>query len=457
MPRQTPAAALYVRPVDVSNKCAYSNLHLERLLWSYNRDFKVEWSVSHGWPKFRADTEGEGSCFFDVAFVDEDAVPDEMRRDGGVRASSLLAERIVWVSRSRNASAHIPVADKNALVLERPLSYDKFCAECAKLLAPSTTPFSGRFEYHTIDVLQDIWSEGGDARAGVGDTPAPLARYSLDAALDAKCSEALVVTRRQGGYALLYANGAFWDKVGWTRGSTIGQSLAFLQGPATQQDVLSQLHERLESEQMQQDALGEWVGTLVNYTQQGQPFTNRLSVTPCTDAALYIGRISVGDDSEEPGAPVTVEPVADHVAPRESSGFAADEAFAEAMSRVLLDTAENVVVTKAVPPFRIVHVNDAWCELCDFTPEEVIGKTLRTIQGPHTSDEVVAESMGRLLELKETVEMTLTNYKKGAVPFINRVEVEPICDSHGEVRYMVGRLHEEPDLAAQLPAAVLVD
>lgn len=448
-------AALYVRPQQVAVHGEYPNLHLERLLWSFNRDFRVKWSVSHGWPTIVAGAEQRGSLFA-VAFVDEDAVPEKFKTRG-LRAADLLADRIVWVERAQSPSAVIPIMGESALILDRPLSFDKFCVACAKMLAPSIAPFAGRFEYHTFDVLQDIWSE---AEVAERETPAPLARYTLDAVLDAKRTEALVVTRRTPSYSLLYANGAFWDKIGWERGSTTGQSLAFLQGPQTQLDVLRGLHEALESEHMRDHSDGEWVGTLVNYTQQGQPFSNRLVVTPCTDASLFIGRVCVGEDAHANPAPASADPAPETV--RQAPAAVAepmDEVFAQAMERVLLDTSANVVITKAQPPFSIVHVNDAWCELCDFRPDEVCGKTLRTIQGPCTSDATVAENMARLLEQKTTVEMTLTNYKKGGVPFRNRVEVEPICDAHGEVRYMVGRLNEAADQSGLPagPAAVLVD
>ena len=102
----------------------------------------------------------------------------------------------------------------------------------------------------------------------------------------------------------------------------------------------------------------------------------------------------------------------------------------------------HVVVTSAQPPFDIVHVNDAWCALCGFAPEDVVGKTLRVIQGPQTDAATVRATMAALRARNAPVEMTLTNYKSGGVAFANRAEIEPVCDATGAAVYMVGRLTE---------------
>lgn len=438
--------ALYVRAPDAKRK-AYPHLHLGRILWSYNRDFEVEWAVSYGWPVFDESAKEDGASRFTVAFVEEDALEDEDFKRG-ISADDLLAHKLVWVAKAHEPARVVPVRGEAAF-LERPLSYERFCQACAKLMLPSVEPYAGRYEYHTIDVLQDIWCETEVAER---QAPVPRAKYTLDDVLDASRTEALVITRRTRPYTLLHANKAFWEKVRWSPGSGIGKNLSFLQGEGTQKESLERLHKLLDSEPMKERSQGDWSETLTNYTENGEPFHNRLRVTPCTDASLYVGIVRVSDPAEpmplsSDGNPVKSELEAardeDEGGASTAGAGAQDEGFASQLEAVLLDTSSNIVVTKATPPFAIVHVNDAWCELCDMKREEVVGKqSLNCIQGPLTDGTIVRTAMDRLLTQNEPVEMILTNYKKGGHPFINRVEIEPLADSSGTARYFVGRLNE---------------
>jgi hypothetical protein len=43
-----------------------------------------------------------------------------------------------------------------------------------------------------------------------------------------------------------------------------------------------------------------------------------------------------------------------------------------------------IVVTEMNPPFKIVHVNSVWEDLCGWTQEECRGKTLGVLQGKET-------------------------------------------------------------------------
>jgi hypothetical protein len=45
------------------------------------------------------------------------------------------------------------------------------------------------------------------------------------------------------------------------------------------------------------------------------------------------------------------------------------------------------VLTDAKPPYRIVHVNDAWCQVTGYSAKALIGKTCQVLQGPETCKE----------------------------------------------------------------------
>jgi len=471
---------LYVRAEDAARKPS-PNLHLERLLWSYNQDLRTEWVVAYGWPAFTPEAMSTGP-HFRVAFVDEDAIPPELRARG-FSAADLLSERLVWVGRARapHEEASPPMNAYVDALLERPLSYERFCQSCVKLLQVDVQPYGRRFEYHTLDVLHDVWGEGETAvpeASGVRAPVKPLARYSLEDILDTSRDEPLVITRRVAPFALLHGNAAFWRAVRWERESGLGHSLSFLQGALTQPGAVQSLREAVHARGMREEGRGEWSGGLVNYTQDGKPFNNHLRVTACTDASLYVGQVRVRDVADDPddddvppgltGPPARVSDAGAQQGARVSSSQdpdaplpapasdapapEADEVFAQALERAFVDPGANVVITKATAPFEIVHVNTAWCRLCDFEPEEVCGKTLRTIQGPCTDAAAVQEGMAQIVATGQGVDMSLINYKKGAVPFHNHVRVDPVADSQGTVRYFVGRLHEvDDDLALPQP------
>jgi len=99
------------------------------------------------------------------------------------------------------------------------------------------------------------------------------------------------------------------------------------------------------------------------------------------------------------------------------------------------------VITEYKPPFKIVHVNKAWENLCGFTSAEAIGKTSRELlHGPETFDQD-----HRLTALTKSVkstqtfdQMILTNYTKNKVPFENRLTIAPF--SIDSVPHLVGVL-----------------
>ena len=47
--------------------------------------------------------------------------------------------------------------------------------------------------------------------------------------------------------------------------------------------------------------------------------------------------------------------------------------------------------TLSEPPFRIVHVNAAWCRLCGYAANEAVGKTFKLLQGAATDRQVLNE------------------------------------------------------------------
>lgn len=97
-----------------------------------------------------------------------------------------------------------------------------------------------------------------------------------------------------------------------------------------------------------------------------------------------------------------------------------------------------VIITEASPldppgP-RIVYVNQAFTDLTGFTPEEVIGKTPRILQGPQSDPNTRAEiraALGR----KEPFRTVIVNYSKSGRKYWLDINIIPLKSSNGEVTH----------------------
>jgi hypothetical protein len=78
-----------------------------------------------------------------------------------------------------------------------------------------------------------------------------------------------------------------------------------------------------------------------------------------------------------------------------------------------------------VAPFLVVDANKKWLSTCRFEREDVIGQTLKILQGPRTEEEQLAVLMRGVQERSE-VSVTLTNYDGRKKPFRNKLTVEPV-------------------------------
>lgn len=110
------------------------------------------------------------------------------------------------------------------------------------------------------------------------------------------------------------------------------------------------------------------------------------------------------------------------------------------------------IITEAVPPFRIVHVNRAWEKLCGMSARDTLGNTLSLIQGEATDKKELAKLTSRLTQGQYATSMLL-NYKKSGEPFINFLQVSPVLDEQGYVTYFMGQL-EDLSVKESLPPAI---
>jgi len=91
-------------------------------------------------------------------------------------------------------------------------------------------------------------------------------------------------------------------------------------------------------------------------------------------------------------------------------------------------SADARIITRSLPSLEIVHVNQAWVNLCGFTSNDALGKTCRILQGPSSSPDALCELHKAIRDLRPTV-VRLINYTKARVPFHCELTIEPLFDS----------------------------
>lgn len=99
---------------------------------------------------------------------------------------------------------------------------------------------------------------------------------------------------------------------------------------------------------------------------------------------------------------------------------------------------DAVIVTDAMPidepgP-RIIYVNQAFTDITGYQQDEVIGRSPRILQGPDTDPEVRAR-IRQALEQELPVREELINYTKQGKPYWLDLNIVPLRDAQGEVRF----------------------
>jgi len=91
------------------------------------------------------------------------------------------------------------------------------------------------------------------------------------------------------------------------------------------------------------------------------------------------------------------------------------------------------VITEARAPYKILSVSPGWQRLSGWTRDEVVGRTLKLLQGPMTEPDALAALM-RGVHTQQPVSLRLTNYTKTGVSFVHQLSCEPLRDPAGETQ-----------------------
>jgi len=85
---------------------------------------------------------------------------------------------------------------------------------------------------------------------------------------------------------------------------------------------------------------------------------------------------------------------------------------------------DSILITDATKESKIIYANNAFKKLTGYSPDEVLGKTPRILQGPATDDAVIAR-LSTALQKGGRFEGRAINYKKDGTPFIMYWRVVP--------------------------------
>jgi PAS domain S-box-containing protein len=85
----------------------------------------------------------------------------------------------------------------------------------------------------------------------------------------------------------------------------------------------------------------------------------------------------------------------------------------------------------------LVYVNDTFLEMTGYRREEVLGQNCRFLQGKETDEKTVA-TIREALAAQQPVSVDIVNYRKTGETFWNKVDINPLRNSEGEVTHFVG-------------------
>lgn len=110
------------------------------------------------------------------------------------------------------------------------------------------------------------------------------------------------------------------------------------------------------------------------------------------------------------------------------------------LESVITNANDAVLVTEAdqieFPGPKIVYVNEAFSTMTGYAVEEVLDKTPRILQGPKTDKRELAR-IRKALEMHETIEVEIINYKKNGEEYWANFTVVPVEDKQGRLTNFV--------------------
>ena len=117
--------------------------------------------------------------------------------------------------------------------------------------------------------------------------------------------------------------------------------------------------------------------------------------------------------------------------------------------RALAAASSGITIADASRSERpLIYCNDAFTTITGYTPNEVLGRSCRFLQGPDTDPSAV-QKVRDALHSGEGCKVTLKNYRKDGVPFWNELVISPVYSNEGELTHFIG---VQQDITARVEA-----
>ena len=215
------------------------------------------------------------------------------------------------------------------------------------------------------------------------------------------------------GPRIVYVNDAFTRMTGYTAEDVTGKTPRILQGPKTDAAELKKLSNALRNFQ-------PYEVTLVNYKKNGEEFWIHMSINPVADAN---GRYTHF---------VAIE--------RDVTKLKQEEERLKLLESVVTNTNDAVVIKEALPSNglgrKIVYVNESFCRMSGYSPDEIIGKTHQLLQGPNTNAEELTRFY-KALDNWKPCEITIINYNKSGEEYWVQLSLNPVTNAKGEYTHWI--------------------
>lgn len=113
----------------------------------------------------------------------------------------------------------------------------------------------------------------------------------------------------------------------------------------------------------------------------------------------------------------------------------------------ILDTCVNGVTLSDpdMPDSPIVYANSVFERMTGYSREEIVGHNCRFLQGDDR-DQPPLEEIRAAMKEHRPVEVTLRNYRKDGTLFHNRLAIQPLRDSSGQLIYYLGVQYDVTEL-----------
>jgi PAS domain S-box-containing protein len=107
-------------------------------------------------------------------------------------------------------------------------------------------------------------------------------------------------------------------------------------------------------------------------------------------------------------------------------------------NRALAATSCGIVISDARQPNNpIIYCNPAFLEITGYSPQEVIGRNCRFLQGTET-DPLAIEEIRQSIRAEQGCQVVLKNYRKDGTLFWNDLTISPVRDASGCLTHFIG-------------------